>query len=153
MSIKIINKKPFDCTCKSYLQLCTLKKIDTSKNSLEFYNYTGTTYNEKTHKIEVSRCVTTSLSMNQTSFILVQEPSPKEIKDEEHVRKMLMETNALDKILVFYYGSLKEQTITIKILDWTIYDSDVIIVLNKKNSYNRNVILIIPIECLYSYSK
>lgn len=130
MSIKIINKKPFDCTCKSYLQLCTLKKIDTSKNSVEFYNYTGTIYNEKTHKIEVSRCVTTSLSMNQTSFILVQEPCPKDIKDEEHVRKMLMETNALDLILSFYYGS--EQTIAIEILDWTIYDSDVIIVLNKK---------------------
>lgn len=152
MSIKIINKKPFDCLCKSYLQLCTLKKIDTSKNSLEFYNYTGTTYNEKTHKIEVSRCVTTSLSMNQTSFILIQEPSPKTIKDEEHVRKMMMETNAIDKILIFYYGSLKE-TMTIKILDWIIYDSDVIIVLNKKDSHNHNEILVIPIECLYSYSK
>lgn len=146
MSIKIINKKPFDCTCRTYLQLCTLKKIDTSKNSVEFYNYTGTIYNEKTHKIEVSRCVTTSLSMDQTSFILVQEPCPKDIKDEEHVRKILMETNALDSILSFYYGS--EQTIAIEILDWTIYDSDVIIALNKKDSYNHNEILVIPIECL-----
>jgi len=149
MSLKIVNRKPFDLSDTIELRMCSLKQINVSMGFMEFYNYSGSLYDEKTHKIEVCREAITSISIKQKSLLLRNIPCPDEVKNEEDVRKMITETNAVELILNFYYNSQE----MIRILDWTIYDSDVIIALDKKSCYGHIELFVIPIECLYYYSK
>lgn len=149
MALKIINRKPFDLSSPFNLRMCTLRQIDASMGFIEFYNYSGSLYDEKTHKIEVCEHMITSININNNSLLLRHIPCPNEVKNEENVRKMITETNSVELIFNFYYNSDE----LIRILDWTIYGSDVIIALDRKTCYDHSELFVIPIECLYYYSK